>query len=60
MSGNTRVVVLRQARATLSCHVNLDGDVPAMSLVEGWQPDEASLRMCTHRHAFVLPAHMVL
>ena len=38
-----------QGAAGLSCHVSLDGDVPAMSAVESWQPSGASLRLRTHR-----------
>jgi hypothetical protein len=38
-----------QGTAGLSCHVSLDGDVPAMSAVESWQPSDASLRLRTHR-----------
>ena len=38
-----------QGAAGLSCHVSLDGDVPAMSAVESWHPSDASLRLRTHR-----------
>lgn len=50
-----------QVAAGLSCHVSMDGDVPAMSAVESWRPSDASLRLQTHRWALrdSCPLHLV-